>query len=267
MDGVDHGVLIQAAFGRIKRFILQLATAPLRDHAGGVPAPPFSQLQLWIDPQPRSGPQNMAVDEWLLATASQPLLRVYGWLGDWVSYGYSLDEAEARRHFPDPGLRYVRRWTGGGVVDHRHDWTYTVVIPSTEPLAARSAPQRYFDIHAAVAATLQAEGIPAALSSGATATGSEACFENPVTSDITAADGAKLGGAGQRRSRDGVLHQGSILTPCDLTAPAKRALALAKHLAADALPVDRDPDPAAIAASIESRYGNPAWVRGRQGPF
>jgi len=203
------------------------------------------------------------VDEWLLATAELPLLRVYRWLGDWVSYGYSLDEAEARRHFSDPGLSYVRRWTGGGVVDHRSDWTYSVVIPAGDPLAGKSAPERYLAIHVAVVATLVAEGISATLSRGTTATGSEACFENPVTSDVTDAAGCKLGGAGQRRTHDGVLHQGSVLTKVSGPAPEDRGGQLASRLGSSFEVVELAPDSGFLAEAVQARYGNPAWSRHR----
>ncbi len=207
----------------------------------------------------------MAVDEWLFDRAERPLLRIYRWLGDWVSYGYALTESEARQHFPDSGLRYVRRWTGGGVVDHRRDWTYTLVIPGDDPMAGWSAPERYLAIHAAVAATLEAEGIAASLSDGGATTGSDACFSNPVTSDITDSGGGKLAGAGQRLNRNGVLHQGSVLTPWGPPPPAGRATELARRLATEVLTVDRFPDPAAVAEAVKTRYGNPAWACRRQG--
>ena len=38
----------------------------------------FERLLLWLDPVKRPGPEAMAVDEWLLETAAQPILRVYG---------------------------------------------------------------------------------------------------------------------------------------------------------------------------------------------
>ena len=75
----------------------------------------------------------MAVDEWLLETATLPVLRVYRWAGEWASIGYFGEVTAARAAFP--GVNLVRRWTGGGMVDHRADWTYTIVAPHSEPLA------------------------------------------------------------------------------------------------------------------------------------
>ena len=136
------------------------------------------------------------------------------------------------------------------------------MIPADDPLADKPAAERYLAIHAAVAATLAAEGIPAVLSSGAVATGSEACFENPVTSDITDAAGRKLGGAGQRRTRDGVLHQGSVLTDTGVAA-TNRSGKLASQLAELVQLINVDPDPGQLEEAIRVRYGNPAWTRNR----
>lgn len=46
----------------------------------------FEELVVWRDLIPRSGPENMAIDCGLL-TLGKPVLRLYEWAGDWVSYG------------------------------------------------------------------------------------------------------------------------------------------------------------------------------------
>ena len=128
----------------------------------------FKKLRVWLDPIRRTGPEAMAVDEWLLETADLPVLRVYGWAGDWASLGYFGKIAEARVAIP--GVGWVRRWTGGGMVDHRADWTYTVVVPQAEPLARWRGAESYRRIHAALEETLLAEGISARMSGGAALT-------------------------------------------------------------------------------------------------
>lgn len=206
----------------------------------------------------------MAVDEWLLGHAMEsgtPILRVYRWLGHWVSFGYALGEPEARRHFPDPDLRFARRWTGGGVVDHRRDWTYTLVIPAAEPLAALPAPQRYQRIHAALAAALRAEALEVRLSDGAAATASDACFHNPVAYDLVDPAGRKIAGAGQRRTRTGVLHQGSVEIPPAPGAedPPARAGRFAAQLAKQVVVRELQPAPDALESLQQIRYRNPSW--------
>jgi lipoate-protein ligase A len=204
----------------------------------------------------------MAVDEWLMGLAAEsgtPMMRVYGWSGDWVSFGYALSLSLARSQFPDPGLSYIRRWTGGGVVDHRNDWTYTVAVPPGDPLAALTAPERYSALHAALVAALQAEGIAVRLSDGSDVTGSDACFRNPVAHDVVDASGQKIAGAGQRRNRTGMLHQGSVITGKGEPAADSRAAALAQCLAANPEQVELSPPPETLDRLMKERYRHPDW--------
>ena len=78
----------------------------------------IERLLFWRDSEPRPGPENMAVDEWLLATAREPLLRVYDWEGSWISLGYFTPTHEARQWVRESEVRLVRRATGGGLVDN-----------------------------------------------------------------------------------------------------------------------------------------------------
>jgi lipoyl(octanoyl) transferase len=55
-----------------------------------------------------------------------PVLRVYGWQGNWGSLGYFGKSPKRVAGFPE--IDWVRRWTGGGTVDHRADWTYTARV-------------------------------------------------------------------------------------------------------------------------------------------
>ena len=83
------------------------------------------QLQLWLDPVQSDGPENMALDQWLAETCDAPVLRRYRWTPGGGSFGYCVKTAD----LPASGLKWVRRWTGGGIVDHRADWTYTLFVP------------------------------------------------------------------------------------------------------------------------------------------
>jgi lipoyl(octanoyl) transferase len=143
---------------------------------------------------------NMAVDEVLLRTAGQrgrPLLRVYAWTQPAISIGYF-------QKFPHTDREVVRRPTGGGLVHHGDDTTFTVVVPPGHPLHRMRTADAYSTIHKAVARVTGAELQPTG-----TARGQYECFEKPVAGDVMA-DGRKLAGGAQRRNRDGMLHQGSI---------------------------------------------------------
>jgi lipoate-protein ligase A len=221
----------------------------------------FDELQVWMDPVRRSGPEAMAVDEWLLATVESPVLRIYDWLGDWGSVGYFGDLEAARATFS--GVDWVRRWTGGGTVDHRADWTYSVITPERETLAGMRGAESYRAIHAALAEALQAEGMDARLSTGAEETGSAACFENPVNHDIIDAAGRKIAGAGQRRTKRGLLHQGSLARMADPVLSRQRAESLASVMAGQWDFREFHPLEEFIAERVAARYGLPAWTERR----
>ena len=222
----------------------------------------FANLAVWFDAVARRGDDVMAVDEWLLEVAELPILRVYGWLGDWVSVGYFGEIALAEAKFP--GVNSVRRWTGGGVVDHRRDWTYTLVVPQGEGIAKSRGAESYLRIHEALAGCLDAEGIENQLSAGAEQTGDALCFENPVGHDLIGPDLRKLAGAGQRRSRSGLLHQGSVGVSCgDERISRQRAESFASRLAAHWSAKEFHPDPQDIKHRVGARYANQTWTRRR----
>lgn len=218
----------------------------------------FEKLLLWLDPVRRSGPETMAIDQWLLETAKMPVLRVYGWADEWASVGYFGTIASAAAAFP--GLNLVRRWTGGGVVDHRADWTYTLVAPHGEPLAGWRGAESYRRIHAALAETLTAEEIEVRSSDGSEKTGAALCFENPVFHDLLAADGRKIAGAGQRRSRLGLLHQGSVAAGCGEGKSRERAEGFASQIAADWEIFHVQPDSREIRRRVDARYALDEWT-------
>ena len=173
----------------------------------------------------------MAVDQLLMErNGDMPLLRVYHWSEPTVSLGYFQPLAEARKAFPDPDLVYVRRWTGGGVVDHRVDVTYTLVIPREHPLARMRGARSYCEIHLALTRVLAELGNQVSMARSDLGDGDLVCFKNPVAFDITDAAGTKLAGAGQRRSKYGLLHQGSVVAGSE--APELFSL-LVRHMAID----------------------------------
>lgn len=171
----------------------------------------IDELLVWRDELARTGPENMAVDELLLThIGNRPLLRFYQWSRAEVSFGYFEGKANALDAFSGEGLHYVRRWTGGGIVDHRRDLTYTLIFPRNHPIARMRGAGSYQLIHRAVAEAYRRCGMSCQLIAEDSGNGIAACFENPVAFDILADSGEKLAGAGQKRSRYGLLHQGSV---------------------------------------------------------
>lgn len=223
--------------------------------------PVFEKLELWVDSVARDGPEAMAVDEWLLETAECPVLRVYGWAGAWASLGYFGKIAVASDAFP--GVELVRRWTGGGMVDHRADWTYTVVVPKGERLASTRGAASYGWIHGVLCDVLRREGVACRVSAGEGETGAANCFENPVGHDLVRPDGRKLAGAGQRRSRVGLLHQGSVDLPLSKVASDERAQAFAEGLAGQVGRFARCPDGDPLVKRAKVRYSRCDWTNRR----
>lgn len=222
----------------------------------------LERLSLWVDAVPRQGPEAMAVDEWLWETAATPVLRIYRWQGSWGSIGCFGRLAEARMALPE--LDWVRRWTGGGTVDHRHDWTYTLVAPPGEGLARARGAESYRIIHGALAAMLTAEGHAVALAGAALPVAGGLCFVQPVEHDLLDGGGRKLAGAGQRRSRMGLLHQGSVsLQAVDPARSARRARRLAAELAENFDEIEFQPQADDLQKRIARRYGNPSWTMRR----
>lgn len=165
-------------------------------------------LSLWVDPVPRTGFFNMAADE-VLSRRAGAWLRVYRWALPAVSFGYFDTAAVAQRLFPG-AQEYIRRWTGGGIVDHRSGITYTLTLPQRAGAEYPPAPVLYRVIHGALACALAQHGVECRLLAEDAPDGGRACWASPVTSDIVAPDGSKLAGAGQRRRAGALLHQGLI---------------------------------------------------------
>lgn len=227
------------------------------------------KIFLWCDPLLRSGYENMAADE-CLSGRPESWLRVYGWKHPSVSYGYFDSEEEAARLFPGEGIRYIRRWTGGGIVDHRTGYTYTLTLPAVEGCMYPPADRLYRWIHGALAQVLAAVGVPCSLLEEDAPDGGRACWASPVASDIVDQSGRKLAGAGQRRYRGAVLHQG-LIQQCR---PGEGwPLLLAKALAPDVEVVEGEEPFCGFAEAVKelrlSKYEAPSWEdesRGRRRP-
>jgi lipoyl(octanoyl) transferase len=167
----------------------------------------FSQLTVIDDPTPRPGPLNMAIDEVLLGRARSAILRFYRWSAPSVSFGYFVSFAEACEIARNRAT--VRRWTGGGIVPHGEDLTYSIMIGSKDAAFALASKTIYQRVHLALGNALREIGIVSALVQTDATKISDACFANPVASDVIE-NGRKIAGAAQRKTRSGLLHQGSV---------------------------------------------------------
>lgn len=167
----------------------------------------------------------MALDFLLLQRypdAAVARFRHYEWRAPAFTFGFGQKIAFVRETLhADLPCDLCRRPTGGGIVDHRNDWTYALVIPRGHALYDVRATESYRAIHECIAATLVGLGEPAELkrrcepcSEGddqAVVRGPGVCFQRAELYDVVnARTGAKIAGAAQKRNRHGLLFQGSI---------------------------------------------------------
>ena len=166
--------------------------------------------------------ENMAVDFLLLQRhpdGAVARFRHYAWRGPAFTFGYSQKVAQVRAQLP-PGetLDLCRRPTGGGIVDHRDDWTFTLVIPRGHPLEDIRAGESYRRVHECLAEALRAQGVAAGLKRPGPEAGPEGlstvCFQRAEVHDVVdSRTGAKIAGAAQKRGKHGLLFQGSVWRP------------------------------------------------------
>jgi len=170
-----------------------------------------------------SAAENMALDFLLLQRFPEPeapRFRHYGWHRPAFTFGYSQKIAEIRASLP-PGESFdlCRRATGGGLVDHREDWTYAFIIPRGHPLEEERAAKSYQAVHEALAASLRAQGAdvvtkPLSEFDAGAAGPAGVCFEQAEVFDVVhGPTGRKVAGAAQKRNKRGLLLQGSIWRP------------------------------------------------------
>ena len=164
---------------------------------------------------PTASTDNMAWDESLLESAPQlgrPVLRFYGWKELAATFGYFQKFAEVE-HMTQ--LRpMIRRPTGGGLVPHDADWTYSLAFPHGDPWHKLRAVESYRRVHEWVQAAFQRLGTVTELAPGCRKEAPGQCFIRAEQFDVLLAS-RKIAGAAQRRTRDGLLIQGSIQPPAD----------------------------------------------------
>jgi lipoyl(octanoyl) transferase len=226
----------------------------------------FAALVVHHDDCPHSAAMNMAIDEALLENATVPSIRFYRWHSPALSFGYFGRLSDVAGHVSARDL--VRRWTGGGIVLHGDDLTYSIVIPASDAAFGESSVSMYEKIHHALRRVLTGKGLGAELvgsARGADRTPQRGiptynCFANPVRADVMI-NGRKIAGAAQRRMHRGLLHQGSIQGIELENGLAKR---FAQELSANCS--ERKIDTKVLNRARElsqCKYGTDAWLRKR----
>lgn len=172
----------------------------------------------------------MAKDAALLAQLDPngpPLLHFYDWEAPCLTYGYFVNPAcylnlEILQHL---GLQKARRPTGGGIIFHLSDFAFSVLLPAHHPHFSLNPLDNYMWINRKVAeaiASFHSQTLqPQLLDRGSICVSEEChafCMAKPTQYDLVI-KGKKMGGAAQRLTRKGLLHQASlslILPPFNL---------------------------------------------------
>lgn len=171
---------------------------------------------LLIDANPASGSWNMSVDEYLfqaLDAERTTYLRFYAWKRPTVSLGYSQSVAKVVDvdYCRENGIDIVRRVTGGKLVLHHDEVTYSV-CSSDDFLFTSNLSGSYKLISEALVRGLEMMGLQAALADATPESYSRSqvpCFTYPAKDEVEI-DGQKIIGSAQKRIGKTFLQHGSI---------------------------------------------------------
>ena len=172
-----------------------------------------------IDSGTRSAKENMALDSALLSdleNSGAPILHLYDWEGEAATYGHFIDPTKYlnAEGVVAHGLCLAKRPTGGGIVFHNCDLAFSVLIPATHPDFSQSPFDNYAFINRHVLSVVcqfighTPELLPVE-PEAVDAVSRNFCMAKPTKYDVMI-EGKKVGGAAQRKTRQGFLHQGSI---------------------------------------------------------
>jgi lipoate-protein ligase A len=168
---------------------------------------------------------NMALDEALLESMSRlgrPVLRFYGCTESAATFGYFQKFAEVERATHLRPL--IRRPTGGGIVPHNADWTYSLAFPPGHEWHSLKAGESYRRVHEWIQAAFAKLNVPTELASARhsspdTRHPAKGCFVGHEKSDVLWHK-KKIAGAAQRRNKLGLLIQGSVQPPAISSSPS-----------------------------------------------
>ena len=173
---------------------------------------------LLLNTPPLTVYQQMALDEVVVKLRPADVtLRFYNWAyGPAVTYGYAQCYKEVQKTLSAACFEGIctRRPTGGGLVFHTDDLTFSLVFEH-----AGKPTEIYEKLHHCIYAQLARLGQKNLSLSGKVAKEvyqpsrhhtASACFINPVENDVLNADGQKILGGALRRFGTTVLYQGSL---------------------------------------------------------
>jgi lipoate-protein ligase A len=155
----------------------------------------------------------MALDDALLEAMprlQQPVLRFYGWTQPAATFGYFQKFAEVERATLLRPL--IRRPTGGGIVPHDADWTYSLAFAAGHEWHGLRAEESYQRTHEWIRTAFAQLDVETELAPCCKKSAPGQCFVGHEKADLLW-QGRKIAGAAQRRTLGGLLIQGSVQPP------------------------------------------------------
>ena len=143
----------------------------------------------FLDSGPLDGVEQMSIDAGLMDRARESreaVLRVYGWSRPTLSFGRhesvrgTFDAVQLERD----NVGAVRRPTGGRVLMHDHEVTYSVTAPAPE---SQRLQESYRGINAILVEALSLIGVSVVTAPASTPRrpGGAACFAEPAAGELT----------------------------------------------------------------------------------
>ena len=171
---------------------------------------------LFVDDTPLDGSWNMAVDEYLFQSLTEKphtIVRFYAWKNPTVSLGYSQKVLEVAdvEFCKKSGIDIVRRMTGGKLVLHHKEVTYSLASSDAEIFTTTLA-DSYRIISEALMKGLEKMGLAPALASPAPQEyirGNLPCFSYPSRNEVEVGR-KKIIGSAQKRVGTKFIQHGSI---------------------------------------------------------
>ncbi len=152
------------------------------------------------------------IKEFLNQTSTQPLSRIYEWQSNSCSIGISQDLCKIKPQYPHiKEQNFTKRITGGGILFHGHDISYSVVF-GIDKFKNKSVKASYEHICSFLFAFYNAFDIEvdfAYKNKTINLSHSNFCQMGFEPHDILI-DGKKIGGNAQKRTKDYIFMQGSI---------------------------------------------------------
>ena len=175
-----------------------------------------NEWKLIVDKKPLSGSLNMAVDDCIfrsLSSEPQTFLRFYRWERPTVSLGYSqnIKKVVDVEYCKKQGIDIVRRMTGGKLVLHHKEVTYSLCSSDRETFTSKLLGS-YRLISQALMQGFEKMGLKPCLADdppSSYARGNLPCFSYPARNEIEV-EGKKIVGSAQKRAGSKFIQHGSI---------------------------------------------------------